>query len=274
VDKLWFLWILLFSQVALGQNALRPQPYGQLGEVEPTYLVNRDMYLQLFNNDFAGNTDKYLTNTMGLSYTYDAKWELGLYRRLTTPALSYDFGGEKLASPYGVLADDTSVRLATFIELYPKVILYPEFSINFIGNQNAKEVYNFVHNVVGSPLNYHLYGRERKTIGVSPGLKLVYEDQNYFVGTGAFSSLYMQEVYLLTGVKHETKSVAFSVQYKLVQQLGSVFYGSDIKPYRTEGQVGFRLNWYLFYIHYTSTFLKSDPINQLHISPLNFQWNW
>tara|TARA_B110001454_G_C12723098_1_gene435732 strand:- start:12218 stop:13042 length:825 start_codon:yes stop_codon:yes gene_type:complete len=274
VSKHCLLWFFLLAQTAYTHVSLFPQPNGQLGEVERLYLTNSSTYFQLFNNDFIGSTDKYLTNSTGGSYTYKSKWEFSLFRRLITPALSYDYGSPKLNQAYGVLSDDTTIGVATYIQLDAKLVLYPEINLIFSGNQNAKQLYNFVHKVVGSTLNYNLYGKEQTTITVSTGIKLIYEDQYWYGGCGVFSSPYMNDLYVIGGLRYSYQQLAFTGQYKLVDQLSSKFYGHEIKEERVEWQVGLGINWYLFYFRYTSSFLKNDPVGQYHIAPLNFHWNW
>jgi hypothetical protein len=270
----WLFWGLLLTPTFAPAQTFRPQPYGQLGAKEHLYLLDRSMYGEILNNDFIGNTDKYLTHSTGFSYTYQNQWEFGIYRRLTTPALSYDYGSPKLTQPYGVLADDTTLSVATVFPLSNHLVLYPEINLDLIGNQNAKEVYTFIHRTIGSPLNYDLYGREKRDIDLSPGIKLMYEDTYVYGGGGVYLSPYMEDLYLLGGLKFQVHNFALSGQYKIVNQMGSKYYQDEIRSTRWEWQVGLKWGWYLVYLSYTSPFLQADPVGQYHIAPLNFQWNW
>lgn len=274
ISKLIFL---LFFLPLLGHSQLMPQPHSQLGDVDYAYLNKPGVYLQTLNNDFIGNTDKHLTHSTGVSYfgiMESTGYEISIFRRLFTPALNKYFSAPRFPSPVGVLVDDTVVRFSWGWQ-YKQFEIYPEVSLHSVGNHNARNVYNFVHGVIGSDKNFDEFGKEKTGNYISTGLKVSRSFNFFWLGGGYLSSPLMEDAYLLMGVKLPIKhlDIESTFQIKYVFQSYSVFY-EKFESQRQHFQLGVRHGSYILYIAFNSRFLKDDPQGQWHIAPLNFHFTW
>lgn len=276
IKSITIILIIQFSCSVFAQsNLILPQPHSQLGDTEYLYLNSPGFWVQPFNNDFLGETDKYLTNSTGLSYAWltdSMGYDIGFFRRLYTPALSPNFSSPKFASPPGVLADDSEFRFS-FSKNFQGFYFFPEISFHVIGHQGAHKIYNFVHQTIGSPLNYDQYGPETAGNYISGGLKIVKVANYYWLGLGYYNSPYITEIYEEVGIKYTVENFGLAGQIKKIQQLDSTLY-KQITPTRTEAQIAVYYAWYSFNVNYNSSFLSADSIPQWYIAPINLKFDY
>lgn len=239
------------------------------------------------NNDVGGDTDKLVTQTIGLEigktfkqYSFAIGWE----RIFITPIFKTKFGTDQLSPPIVEKVGD--FRLFFLRQAY--TYLLGEWGLKFQFNalyidardHGGKDFQEPFHNLIDSP--YELDGYDPVIhFGITgsgavelliPKFDIFGVDIGLSLGAGKNITYFFNDEYRFASLAMKfTKGYVIYGKYSWVDQVKSDFFGSDYSTKREQSALGFRIHKYFFpHISRVSTYINGDKHGQTYKTLLNY----
>lgn len=247
-------------------------PMTGIGDPGSFYLNQKGLTLNLFNNDYLGNTDKLMTASGMLLLYWQPQnkhhgWEISVQRRLITPIIKTKSGETPFDPPKGVYADQLESRLG-----YSYTNEHFKFEMGFSGEYYAglggNNITEFIHTVIGAQDESDKYGDKIDNDYFSGSLGFGLLAQYALFMIYAHESPVMREALARLNLKFGSNAFQLGLQATGVRQIQSDFYGKDIEKYRYEYGLGIKVGWYQIAANFVSPYLKYDKFGQYYISPI------
>ncbi len=260
---------------------------GAVGESSTLYLNNQKntYFFNLMNNDFLGNTDKYLTGSMKIGFEEKRGKTDGFATTLYWRALTPNFKDDK----NGLFADwlewETSFSSLS-LKKYGLFRNYFNIGISHLGDKKIDNVQRFIHNKLGLNIsNINYTGQPQKFDFISlfeVGSGLILKPVNIY-NTNletmiSISGRYAKDISYIAATSNFlltfNRFFAMALEIKLSSQLASKLH-YNFTSTREEFGLGFRIyKYYRPTFRYISPYQKGDNIRQIYIDAINFTYSY
>lgn len=270
-----FLLLILIYFFTYRANAvweLPNTPMTGIGDAGSFYLSQESITLNIFNNDYLGNTDKLMTASgMLLIYLQPTNknhgWEFSIQRRLITPIIRTKSGEAPYDPPKGVYADQLESRLG-YSYTHGHFKFEAGFSGEYYAGLGGSNITEFIHQVIGAHDDSDKYGQKVDNNYFSGSLGFGFLTQHALLMIYAHDSPVMREAFARLNIKFSGNIFQLGLQAEGVRQFQSDFYQDDIEDYRYGYGMGIKIGWYQLSANYVSPYLKYDKYGQYFISPI------
>lgn len=263
---------------------VKVSPYALPGDVERNHLPVPGLSYH-DANDFAGKTDKLVTevSTLSVLVVWKERYSSSLtYKgRFMQPILKTRHGEEELPAPLGVYAEWAELMLNQSaiweVNSWLGIKLDGGIGYNDLGDHVFADYHRKIHSAVGSENQEDRYGN--------------LEDANFFTSTtaasliipvtdrvnvmGSFqvmnSELFRENAQEVSLVWSKSPEFAASLKYTFVKQIRSEFY--DLRNNRTQMIAAIRLfRIWTPSIMKVSTYVKGDKYGQWYLTPVSLTY--
>mgnify|MGYP003574888736 CR=1 FL=1 len=275
----------LSAQASVLKEFTHVNPFAIPGDTEYTHLPLPGIRAQE-SNDWAGQTDKYITGSGSLAAGYG--WEhyafsLGYKGRYVTPAVKTKNDEPDLDQPIGVYAEWVEARLDQSVTLYSDKSwgLKLDFGISYndAGDHGFVNIYRDVHKALGNSTSDGKFGDKLYDwfIGTNGGAFIIIpfgDKVNLMSGYSVINTKpFRDDAWESSLVVRASDDFAVSLKYMYINQVRSEWYGDLYKKHRSQIILGLRFfKFWTPSAMYVSSFLKGDKHGQLYVSPVSFTY--
>lgn len=267
---------LTFTSLCFADWEIPNTPLASIGDPGNLYLNTTGLTYHFNNNDFAGQTDKLMSGSMGIYFYYLPKekntaegYELSVNARLLIPVVATRFDQQNLPTPKGTYGDSIELR-AGYSRIIEGFKLEASASADLYGHYNGDEIQKRIHRVIGSDNHQDKYGSKFEGSFLTGSLGF-----GKLLGPDLLAMIYYRNAAVIKdfifrlNYKHQWGDWQFGAQYLIAKQDSSNLYEtSDLEEHRTEWAVGMKYKWYQNSISYVSRYLSYDQFGQYYIDPL------
>ncbi len=264
---------------------LKVNPYMLPGDSERNHLPLSGITYH-DTNDFAGKTDKLMTEISSLSV-------MGIWKdrfassiqykgRFVQPILKTRFGKEELPAPIGIYAEWAEVMLnqsMTFFkdDSFAALKIDAGIGYNDFGDHVFADYHRKIHSAVGSKNEEYRYGKIQDdnffTTTASASVIVPFSDQINLMGSYQVmnSKIFREDAQEISLVWRKSENTALSLKWSFVKQIRSDFY--DLKNNRYQFIAALRLfKYWTPSIMRVSTYVRGDKYGQWYFAPLSLTY--
>lgn len=269
---------------------------GVVGETDHLGLVQSGLLLHPYYNDYAGNTDKYLTHATTGSVIIPRpsfSLQIGINWRFITPNMWDRLELEDVPNQNTPFADwiTTSIAMRKPVNYGSLGYLQFEYELGVFGDHNADKLQRKMHGAIRRYSEVQIQRNEYWTdryrgrgdvIGIELGTasstanttSSAKDTFNNF-GIGYISSPLTNDLYIIGEYQNRASTIYWSLQSRLVRQFSAKVYRGSLNIARLDVTIAFRiLDWLVPSIKVVSPIFRNDRKHQVYVDLLTLNYSF